>query len=122
MTEEGRSLLSAAVHTAPRLDRAAPAVAARRRGGAAEPARLYGDAYVRVVVEDTTARGRPRSDDPWIELEIADCVNTINLEFSLASRELCENSLFKIDTLLTALHRFRDALAAEAELAAQRIR
>ena len=33
-----------------------------------------------------------------------------------------ENSLFKAETLLGALHRFRDGLAAEAELAARRRR
>jgi hypothetical protein len=77
---------------------------------------LYGDAFVRVFVEDTTS-GRRR--EPKIELQIADCTNVINLEFSLADARLRENSLFKIDTLLSALHRFRDALAAEAELAAR---
>jgi hypothetical protein len=50
------------------------------------------------------------------ELTIADCDNEITLEFSLETAQLRENSLFKIDTLLAALHRFRDALAAEAEL------
>lgn len=81
---------------------------------------LYGDAYVRVFVEDTTARRRRRNTKLRLTLRIADCVNTINLEFSLASPELREDSLFKVDTLLDALNRFRDALAAEAELAEQR--
>jgi len=52
--------------------------------------------------------------------QIADCANTINLEFSLDSPVYRENSLFKVDTLLGALNRFRDGLAAEAELAEQR--
>ena len=81
---------------------------------------LYGDAYVRVFVEDTTARRRRHNDDLRLTLRIADCANTINLEFSLDSPELRENSLFKIETLLDALNRFRTALAAEAELAEQR--
>ena len=81
---------------------------------------LYGDAFVRVFVEDTTARRRRRNRDPRLILQIADCANTINLEFSLDSPHLRENSLFKVDTLLGALHGFRDALAAEAELAARR--
>jgi hypothetical protein len=81
---------------------------------------LYGDAYVRVFVEDTTARRRRHNRDLRLTLRIADCDNTINLEFSLDSPELRENSLFKIDTLLETLHRFRDALALEAELAEQR--
>ena len=81
---------------------------------------LYGEAFVRVYVEDTTARRCRRTDEPKITLQIADCVNTINLEFSLETAELRENSLFKTDTLICALQRFRDALATEAELAAQR--
>jgi hypothetical protein len=66
---------------------------------------------VRVFVGRTKRRR-----DPHIELQIADCVNTINLEFSLETPELRKNSLYKVDTLLGALHRFRDALAAEADL------
>ena len=81
---------------------------------------LYGDAFVRVFVEDSTARRRRRA--PRFVLEIADCVETINLEFSVETPQLRENSLFKIDTLLGALGRFRDGLAAEAALAAQRQR
>ena len=80
---------------------------------------LYGDAFVRVFVEDTTARRRRRRD-PQLVLQIADCTNTINLEFSLETAQLRENSLFKVDTLLDALHRFRDGLAAENRLAEQR--
>jgi hypothetical protein len=81
---------------------------------------LYGDAFVRVFVEDTTGRRRHR--DPQLVLQIADCTNTVNLEFSLETPQLRENSLFKVDTLLGALCRFRDGLAAEAELAAERQR
>jgi hypothetical protein len=39
---------------------------------------------------------------------------------SLEAAELRQNSQFKVDALLGALHRFRDGLAAEAELAARR--
>jgi hypothetical protein len=81
---------------------------------------LYGDAYVHVFVEDTTARRRPRNHDPRLVLQIADCTNTINLEFSLETAQLRENSLFKVNALFGAIHRFRDGLAAEAELAEQR--
>jgi hypothetical protein len=80
---------------------------------------LYGDAFVRVYVGDTST-ARRRNCDPGLVLQIADCVNSINLEFSLDSAEFRENSLFKIDTLLDALQRFRDGLAAEAELAERR--
>ena len=78
---------------------------------------FYGDAFIRVFVEDTSAQA---DGDPELLLQIADCMNTINLEFSVETAELRENSLFKVDTLLGALHRFRDGLAAEAELAERR--
>jgi hypothetical protein len=81
---------------------------------------LYGDAFVRVFVEDSTARRLRRDRNPQLVLQIADCTNTINLEFSLETAQLRENSLFKVDTLLAALHRFRDGLGAEARLAEQR--
>jgi hypothetical protein len=82
---------------------------------------LYGDAFVHVYVEDTSAftPRRRHLEQPVLILEIADCMNTIALEFSLSTAELRDNSLFKIDTLLGALQRFRDGLAAEAELAAR---
>jgi hypothetical protein len=73
---------------------------------------LYGDAFVRVLVAPAR-RGR----EPQFVLQIADCSNTINLEFSVASAALRENSLFKIDTLIDALKRFRRGLAAEVDLA-----
>jgi len=74
---------------------------------------LYGDAFVRVLVEDATVK---RRREPRIELQIADCCNTINLEFHLQTAVLRENSLYKIDTLLGVLQRFRHALAEEAAL------
>jgi hypothetical protein len=76
---------------------------------------LYGDAFIRVFVEHTDGRREPR-----IRLRIADCSNTINLEFSLETARFRENSLFKVDTLVGTLTRFREALAAEAALAAER--
>ncbi len=87
---------------------------------------LDGGAYVRVYVEDTSGwkrrRFRSAPPSPRLRLRIADCVNEIALEFAVESDELRENSLFKIDTLLAALGRFREALAAEAELYAERER
>jgi hypothetical protein len=77
---------------------------------------LYGDAFIRVFVEDTSKRSRL----PHIRLKIADCINTINLEFSLETAQLRENALFKADTLIETLTSFREALAAEAALAEER--
>lgn len=84
----------------------------------------HGDAYVRVFAEDTSQRHvRPgRIPSPRFELEIADCANTIRLEFDVETAGSRENSLFKIATLIEALERFRDGLAEEATLRAQRER
>ena len=76
-----------------------------------------GGAHVRVFVEDTSNRKlRRRLPSPRLKLRIADCVNEINLEFSVGTAARRENSLYKIETLIAALERFRDRLAAEAEL------
>lgn len=87
---------------------------------------LDGGAFVRVYVEDTSGwkrrRFRSAPPSPRLRLRIADCVNEIALEFAVDSDELRENSLFKIDTLLAALGRFREGLAAEAALYAERER
>ena len=103
-----------------RLDSIAPGAPAARVDECARLNRagVYGEAFIRVFVEDTSARRR--RCDPRLVLEIADCTNTITLEFSLETEQLRENSLFKADTLLGALHCFRDGLAAEATLAAER--
>ncbi len=82
----------------------------------------YAGAYVRIYVEDTSGRRRlcKRPPEPRVRLQIADCTNVINLEFSLTSPGRRENSLFKINTLIAALHRFRDGLDDEADLYEQR--
>jgi hypothetical protein len=79
---------------------------------------LYGAAFVRVLVEDTSRSRLPK--EPRLKLKIGDCSNVIELEFSLGTPQLRENSLFKVETLIGALQRFRDGLAAEAELAERR--
>ena len=77
-----------------------------------------GGAHVRVYVEDTSNRRlrRRRLPSPRLKLRIADCFNEINLEFSVDTAELRENSLYKIEMLIAALEGFRVGLAAEAEL------
>jgi hypothetical protein len=82
-----------------------------------------GGAHVRVYVEDTSNRRRLRRrrlPSPRLKLRIADCVNRVNLEFSVDTPDLRENALYKIETLIAALERFRAGLAAEAELRAMR--
>ena len=81
-----------------------------------------GGAHVRAFVEDTSNQNlrRRRLPSPQLKLQIADCVNQINLEFSVDSAELRANSLHKIQTLIAVLERFHFGLAAEAELRALR--
>jgi hypothetical protein len=82
-----------------------------------------GGAYVRVFVEDTTSRKwRRQPPEPRIRFRVADCSNEIALWFELSTPAARENSLFKIDTLLGAVQRFRDAVHAEAELYEERQR
>jgi hypothetical protein len=105
-----------------------PAVRPVRRGVRVDERTLLnrpafdGGAYVRVFVEDTSNRKLRRLPSPRLKLRIADCINHINLEFSVDDAELRENSLHKIDTLIAALERFRAGLAAESELRALRER
>jgi hypothetical protein len=81
-----------------------------------------GGAHVRAFVEDTSAHRirRRRLPSPRLRLRITDCTNQIHLEFSVDSPESRANSLYKIETLIEALERFRAGLEAEAELRAGR--
>lgn len=83
---------------------------------------FHGGAYVRVFVEDTSAKRTKRGTppEPRVRLRIADCDDEISLWFEVDTPQSRTNSLHKIDTLLGSLHRFRDALAAEADLYATR--
>jgi hypothetical protein len=91
---------------------------------------FHGGAYVLAYVEDTS--GRECEKPPWGDrrvppaprtiLEIADCNTRINLEFDVTSVAQRQNSLHKVDTLLTALQLFRDALEAEGVLHEERER
>jgi hypothetical protein len=83
-----------------------------------------GGAHVRAFVEDTSQRRarRRRLPAPRLKLRITDCTNEIHLEFSVASAAERENSLYKIETLIAALDRFRRALGTEADLRAARER
>ena len=102
--------------------------AAARRGARLDECTLLnhppfdGGAHVRVFVDDTTNRRirRRRLPSPRLKLRIADCTNTVYLEFCVDTPEARSNSLFKIDTLLAALQQFRAGLVAEAELREER--
>jgi hypothetical protein len=85
-------------------------------------------AYVYVYVEDTSERELQRhascGDDctscPWnfeprMILEIADCSRRIELEFDIDSNAGRDNSLHKLDTLVSALRLFREAFVSEFE-------
>ena len=104
-------------------------VAGGRRRGARVDERLllnlpgfHGDAHVRVFVEDTSQKTRWRGTppEPRVRLRIADCEHEISLWFELDTPPARTNALHKVDTLLGTLHRFRDALQAEADLHATR--
>ncbi len=85
-------------------------------------------AFVYVYVEDTSERPSlrneacdadcnccPQNFEPRVILEIADCSRRISLEFEIDTSEGRENSLHKLDTLVSALRLFRGALVAEFE-------
>jgi hypothetical protein len=89
---------------------------------------FHGGAFVYVYVEDTSARelvrrpecgedcsSCPENFEPYMILEIADCRDTISLEFDVDTERGRENSLHKLDTLEIAIRVFRDALVAEFE-------
>lgn len=87
---------------------------------------FHGGAYVVAYVEDTSGREITRRDSfgyegsryvnphPRLILEIADCSERIDLEFDVSSELQAENSLHKVDVLLTALTDFRAGLVDEA--------
>jgi hypothetical protein len=87
---------------------------------------FHGGAYVYVYVEDTSERDlyhRPDCDadcercpenfGPRSVLEIADCDDTIELQFDVDTQAGRANSLHKLDTLMAALSVFRAALILE---------
>lgn len=89
---------------------------------------FHGGAYVVAFVEDTGECGLrrnpycddhcsdcPRNFEPRMILEIADCNRRINLEFDVDSELGRDNSLHKLDTLISALSVFRAGIVAEFE-------
>jgi hypothetical protein len=89
---------------------------------------FHGGAFVYVFVENTSERDLhsdpycdadctccPRNFEPRMVLEIADCDDTIALEFDVDTDRGRENSLHKLDTLVTAINVFRAAIVEEFE-------
>jgi hypothetical protein len=82
---------------------------------------FHGDATVRVFVEDTSkVTWRGKLPEPRVRFRISDCNNEIALWFELATAADRDNSLHKIETLLGAVQRFRDALWIEAHICERR--
>lgn len=83
----------------------------------------HGKAALIASVEDTS---RLHDEElrygrtPDVYLEISDCSHECVLAFDLSSDSAQQNSLYKIDTLIDGLERFRDALEAEIDLYNQR--
>jgi hypothetical protein len=89
---------------------------------------FHAAAFIYTYVEDTSERELQRrpscADDckdcpfnfePRMILEIADCNERIALEFDIDSSTGRDNSLHKLDTLVSALRLFREALVNEFE-------
>ena len=89
---------------------------------------FHGGAYVYVYVEDTSDRELlsdpfcepectccPQNFEPRMSFEIADCSDTVAIQFDVDSAEARVNSLHKLDTLAAALQVFRAALELEFE-------
>jgi hypothetical protein len=89
---------------------------------------FHGGAYVQAYVEDTSERGLkydvyceqdctccPCNFEPRMILWIADCDDSISLEFDVDSEAGRVNSLHKLDTLIAALRVFRAGIVAEFE-------
>lgn len=84
----------------------------------------HAGAYVLAEVEDSTKHKKGKHGGPYVhvDLTLADCSRVVSFDFDLSSAKQRANSLHKINVLVDSLTQFRDALRAEAELAAERSR
>jgi hypothetical protein len=89
---------------------------------------FHGGAYVVAYVEDTHERDLmvnvncdedctrcPYNFEPRMILEIADCNDSIRLDFDVDTEAGRANSLHKLDTLISALRVFRAGVVEEFE-------
>jgi hypothetical protein len=87
---------------------------------------FHGGAYVLAYLEDTSelhprpekwcdsdCPDCPHNFEPECMLEISDCSRRIELEFGFETEAERQNSLHKLDTLITALRVFRAGIEAE---------
>ena len=83
---------------------------------------FHAGAYVLAEVEDSRKHkgGKHRWPYVHVDLTLADCSRVVSFDFDLSSARQRANSLHKIDALVDSLTQFRDALRAEADLAAER--
>jgi hypothetical protein len=81
-------------------------------------------AYVLAEVEDSSKHKKGKHGWPYVHiaLTLADCSRVVSFDFDLSTARERRNSLQKIDVLVEVLTKFRDALHAEAALAAERSR
>lgn len=83
---------------------------------------FHAGAYVLAEVEDS--RKHTKGEHRWpyvhVDLTLADCSRVVSFDFDLSSARQRANSLHKINVLVDSLTQFRDALRAEADLAAER--
>lgn len=79
-------------------------------------------AYILAVVEDSSRHVQGKHGWPYVEIELtlADCGRAVTFDFDLGSPGARRNSLRKVDIMIQTLMAFREALEAEAELAASR--
>ena len=80
----------------------------------------HGGAYVLAYVESTADRADTAAcAAPRIDFEIGDGAGNVTLRFAIDTAGERPNTFHKVDTLLETLRRFRDGLAAEAQLHAE---
>jgi hypothetical protein len=86
---------------------------------------FHGKATLIASVEDTSripAEELRFEREPDTYLSISDCSSECRLEIEITSREAQRNSLYKLNTLIGGLERFREALSEEIELYNERKR
>lgn len=85
---------------------------------------FHAGAYVLAEVEDSRKHKKGKHRWPYVhvDLTLADCSRVVSFDFDLSSARQRANSLHKINVLVDSLTQFRDALRAEADLAAERSR